>query len=223
MLDFINNGKEFSIIELSSFQLDKMNQNRLDFGILLNIEEDHLDYHGDFKSYKLAKEKILSANESISFEIDPYNLFKWITGKEAKKIQLKNLPYRFEHISEKIINDSKSTNYHSLKYAMKKAKRCFSSEYILIVCGNPKKEKFKELHLKDPSEVYIFGKHSDQINKCIKHPKKKLFKNIKELFDFVHTKKSTCNILFSPGYPSGDDFRDFNERGKTFNIHASNK
>ena len=106
---------------------------------------------------------------------------------------------------------------------MKKAKKCFNSEYILIVCGNPKKEKFKEIHLKDPSEVYIFGKHSDQINKCIKHPKKKLFKNIKELFDFVHTKKSTCNILFSPGYPSGDDFRDFNERGKTFNIHASNK
>ena len=223
MLDFINNGKEFSIIELSSFQLDKMNQNRLDFGILLNIEEDHLDYHGDFKSYKLAKEKILSANESISFEIDPYNLFKWITGKEAKKIKLKNLPYRFEHISEKIINDSKSTNYHSLKYAMKKAKKCFNSEYILIVCGNPKKEKYKEIHLKDPSEVYIFGKHSNQINKCIEHPKKKLFKNIKELFDFVHTKKSTCNILFSPGYPSGDDFKDFNERGEIFNIHAFNK
>ena len=93
----------------------------------------------------------------------------------------------------------------------------------MIVCGNPKKEKFKEKNLKDPSEVYIFGKHSDQINKCIEHPKKKLFKNIKELFDFVHTKKSTCNILFSPGYPSGDDFRDFNERGKTFNILASNK
>ena len=29
MLDFINNGKEFSIIELSSFQLDKMNQNKI--------------------------------------------------------------------------------------------------------------------------------------------------------------------------------------------------
>jgi|TARA_A100001015_G_scaffold178831_1_gene198787 UDP-N-acetylmuramoylalanine--D-glutamate ligase len=223
MLDYINNGKEFSIIELSSFQLDKMDQNHLDFGILLNIEGDHLDYHGNFNAYKLAKEKILAANKSISFETDPYNLFKWITGKEAKKIQLKNLPYRFEYFSEKIINDSKSTNYHSLKYAMKKAKRCFNSEYILIVCGNPKKEKFREIHLKDPSEVYIFGKHSNQINKCIKHPKKKLFKNIKELFDFVHTNKSTCNLLFSPGYPSGDDFKDFKERGEIFNIHAINK
>ena len=89
--------------------------------------------------------------------------------------------------------------------------------------GNPKKEKYKEIHLKDPSEVYIFGKHAYQINKCIEHPNKKLFKNIKELFEFVHTKKSTCNILFSPGYPSGDDFKDFNERGEIFNIHAFNK
>ena len=54
-------------------------------------------------------------------------------------------------------------------------------------------------------------------------PKKKLFKNIKELFDFVHIKKSTCNILFSPGYPSGDDFKDFNERGEIFNMHAISK
>ena len=222
MLDYINNGKKFSIIELSSFQLDKMDHNHLDYGILLNIEEDHLDYHGNFTSYKLAKERILSANQSISFETDPYKLFNWITGREAKKIELKNLPFRFEHITEKVINDSKSTNYHSLNYAMKKAKECFDNDYILIVCGNPKKEKYKEIHLNGPSEVYIFGKHSNQINRCIKHPKKKLFKNIKELFDFVHINKRSSNLLFSPGYPSGDDFKDFNERGEIFNLHAIN-
>ena len=69
MLDYINNGKEFSIIELSSFQLDKMDQNHLDFGILLNIEGDHLDYHGNFNAYKLAKEKILAANNSCRTKI----------------------------------------------------------------------------------------------------------------------------------------------------------
>tara|TARA_B100000886_G_scaffold64905_1_gene40562 strand:- start:2878 stop:3906 length:1029 start_codon:yes stop_codon:yes gene_type:complete len=223
MLDYINNGKEYSIIELSSFQLDKMLHNQLDFGILLNIDEDHLDYHIDFNSYKLAKERILAANKSISFEIDPFKLFNWITGIEPKKIKFKNLPYRFERISENIINDSKSTNYHSLKYAMKKANACFAKKYILIVCGDPKKVKYKEIHLKDPSEVYIFGKHSNQINRCIKHPKKKMFKNIKELFNFIHINKNSSNLLFSPGYPSGDDFKDFNERGELFNALAINK
>ena len=42
VLESINNNKEFSIIELSSFQLEKMKINKLDFGILLNIDTDHL-------------------------------------------------------------------------------------------------------------------------------------------------------------------------------------
>ena len=75
MLDYINNNKKYSLVELSSFQLDKMKENQLDYGILLNIEIDHLDYHGNFESYKEAKEKILLAKNSISYETDPYKLF----------------------------------------------------------------------------------------------------------------------------------------------------
>ena len=30
------------------------------------------------------------------------------------------------------------------------------------------------------------------------------------------------NILFSPGYPSGKDYKDFNERGEAFNFYAQN-
>ena len=45
--------------------------------------------------------------------------YEWITNQKAKKIKFKNLPYRFEMISENIINDSKSTNFHSLSYAIK--------------------------------------------------------------------------------------------------------
>ena len=79
MLDYINNDKAFSIIELSSFQLDKMKKNRLDYGILLNLEVDHLDYHGSLDSYQDAKKKILLAKQKISHETDPYKLFEWIT------------------------------------------------------------------------------------------------------------------------------------------------
>ena len=44
MLDFINNDKKYSIIELSSFQLDKMMKNDLDYGVLLNIDLDPVSY-----------------------------------------------------------------------------------------------------------------------------------------------------------------------------------
>ena len=103
------------MIELSSFQLDKMNQNRLDFGILLNIEEDHLDYHGDFKSYKLAKEnniKILGVNfkdkkiNALKFLKDLGDPYEYLTrdsnGKQSVNFGIYGIP-------ESILIDNKLT------------------------------------------------------------------------------------------------------------------
>ena len=222
MLDNINNNRDYSVIELSSFQLDKMKKNNLDYGVLLNIDIDHLDYHGDFELYKLAKEKILQAKESISFEMDPYKLFHWITKSKAEEIKFKNLPYRFESISNRIINDSKSTNSHALLYALRKANKIFNSDYILIVCGDPKKERFREIFIDGPNEVLIFGQHLNELNKCIKNTNKQSFETLQELFSFIKNKNKLQNILFSPGYPSGKDFKNFIERGEIFDAFAKN-
>lgn len=46
------------IFELSSFQLENTSTFRPKVSILLNIEEDHLDWHGSFENYKKAKYKI---------------------------------------------------------------------------------------------------------------------------------------------------------------------
>ena len=222
VLDFINNNKDYSIIELSSFQLEKMKFNKLDFGILLNIDIDHLDHHGNFESYKAAKEKILLAKKSISHITCPYELFEWITKQTAKKIEFKDLPFRFEIISNNIINDSKSTNFHSLSYAIDEIKNIFSSEYILIICGDPSKEQNRDIIINGPQAIYIFGHHAQQINKCISHKNKHCFKSLKDLFEFIKKKDFSQNILFSPGYPSGKDYKDFNERGEVFNYYAQN-
>jgi len=216
MLDYINT-KKYSIIELSSFQLDKMITNKLDFGILLNIQTDHLDYHGNFEFYKLAKERILDAKKSISFEDNPYDLFEWITGQKSSEINLKNLPYRFQHISKNIINDSKSTNYHSLSYAVKRANEIFlNNGYVLIVCGSPKKEEFRKIDIKGPDQIYIFGKHAKEIDKCFNNKNKKVFNELSDVVNHLN-KHNQKNVLFSPGYPSGDDFSNFEDRGVAFN------
>ena len=199
-----------------------MKVNCLDYGVLLNIDIDHLDHHGNFESYKAAKEKILLAKKSISNITCPYELFEWITNHAAKKINFKNLPFRFEMISENIINDSKSTNFHSLSYALDETKHIFHSEYILIVCGDPAKEQNREIIIDGPKAIYIFGYHAHEINKCISHKNKYCFKNLEDVFECIQKNKFSQNILFSPGYPSGRDYKDFNERGEAFNRYAQN-
>lgn len=216
VLDHLNIGAEFSIIELSSQQLDKLKENKLDYGVLLNIAPDHIDYHGSFAEYKSSKERILEAKEK-SYENNPYKLFQWITGKEAEVIDLHNLPFRFEIISKSIINDSKSTNMHSLDYAIRKANQYFNDDkYDLIICGNPAKEGFRTFYPKGPEHILIFGSYANKINKCINHSEKKLYKNLPDVLTEISNSKNQ-NILFSPGYPSGDDFKNFEERGEYFN------
>tara|TARA_B110000902_G_scaffold230924_1_gene272799 strand:+ start:1403 stop:2437 length:1035 start_codon:yes stop_codon:yes gene_type:complete len=217
MLDHINNGSQYSVIELSSYQLDKMAVNKLDFGVLLDIAPDHLDYHGNFQDYKNTKERILGSTKS-SNEEDPYKLYKWITGLDIEVHSLKSLPYRFEKISESIINDSKSTNMHSLKYALKKATSFFKGEqFVLLTCGNPEKEHFPKISLNEPSEVLIYGSYKEDIQKCINHPSKLIFDNLEDVLIYLKSKSIKQNILFSPGYPSGKDYKNFEERGDTFN------
>ncbi len=46
------------VLELSSYQLELMPENRLDIGILLNITPDHLDRHGGMAGYCAAKARI---------------------------------------------------------------------------------------------------------------------------------------------------------------------
>ena len=49
------------IIELSSFQLLSIPNLKVDYGIITNISNDHLDFHGDFNSYLLAKLRLIDS------------------------------------------------------------------------------------------------------------------------------------------------------------------
>ncbi len=46
------------VVETSSFQLMTIDTFRPDIGMILNLEEDHLDWHKSFEEYKYAKSKI---------------------------------------------------------------------------------------------------------------------------------------------------------------------
>ena len=59
VLDTLNKKQDVSIVELSSFHLEHIENLKSDIGVLLNVEQDHLDRHHSFESYKKVKEKVL--------------------------------------------------------------------------------------------------------------------------------------------------------------------
>ncbi len=51
----------WSVLEVSSFQLESTEQFHPAIAVILNITPDHLDRHGSFENYALAKERIFAA------------------------------------------------------------------------------------------------------------------------------------------------------------------
>ena len=146
-----------------------------------------------------------------------------ITGKKLSDVQdvkLEELPHRRQHVLTRnqlvFINDSKATNLTALKFALNK----MSGPYVLILCGDPSKEQYDNYEIIGPTKVYIFGKHAEEISKKVFHPEKILFRNqgLSSVMNDIFKDEYHCqtNILFSPGHPSGQDYKNFEERGDHF-------
>jgi len=54
----------WSVLEVSSFQLESTEKFHPSIAVILNITPDHLDRHGTFENYALAKERIFAAQEA---------------------------------------------------------------------------------------------------------------------------------------------------------------
>ena len=219
VLENLNHQKKYSVIEASSYQLEKMERNLFDLAIITNIEQDHIKFHGTFKRYKEAKLRI--CRDKIKTILCDGHDYETIAKKIAKDLEpnsnyddlkLSSLPHRLEEFAERFIDDSKSTNSSSLKHAISKLD--FSG--TLIICGDPDKECLDEIIIKGPKRVYIFGKHRKDLLKVIKHENIKDFATLDEALKDLKSSNDSSKILFSPGNPSGKDFQNFSERGQYF-------
>ena len=54
----------------------------------------------------------------------------------------------------------------------------------------------RDIIIDGPKAIYIFGHHAQQINKCISHKNKQCFKSLKDVFELIHKKDFSQNILF---------------------------
>ncbi len=59
----------WSVLEVSSFQLETTQRFHPAIAVILNITPDHLDRHGTFENYALAKERIFAAQQEGDFVV----------------------------------------------------------------------------------------------------------------------------------------------------------
>ena len=153
------------------------------------------------------------------FRLKKTNLFKVINNFKGLKYR-QQIIYHSKELT--LINDSKATSYSSSINILKSLKKVF-----WIVGGVPKFGDQFFMTKKDciNFKVYIYGKNK---NYFIKQLKNKMdyqsFNYLKDalkkiIFDIKNEKKNEHKtILFSPSAASFDSFKNFEDRGKKFNI-----
>ncbi len=258
---------DFIIIELSSYQLDKLKFLKLHYALITNIYSDHLNYHNNQKNYVISKfriQKLLYSNSNLYLPINLYfeyksyiklnknrlilndnktiynnDLTKYFQNLNLSSIRklIKNidsnlnfkintnkneLNFRNQLIYKsknlKIYNDSKCTNLFNAIY---KNNLINNSKKILILGGKLKKQQNLKFDISN-TMVLIFGKYSDLFLEHLNFINSKyyLFANLKDLISFLKLIIKAYKydyILFSPGGESFDSYKDYSDRGYSFN------
>ncbi|WP_307786911.1 UDP-N-acetylmuramoyl-L-alanine--D-glutamate ligase [Mycolicibacterium mengxianglii] len=71
VLDVLDQPSELLAVELSSFQLFWSSSLRPEAGVVLNVAEDHLDWHGSMEHYAQAKARVLAGRVAVVGLDDP--------------------------------------------------------------------------------------------------------------------------------------------------------
>ena len=165
--------------------------------------------------------------ENLKFILEVAKILKLKKNLLVKTLKkFKGLKYRQEIIFQSkkltIINDSKATTFSSSVSLLKSLANVY-----WIVGGQAKKGDKFLLSKKNCENIkaYIFGANKNifigKIKKIMKYKSFLNLKNlVKKLSQEIEVDKNTIHktILFSPSAASFDSFKNFEERGKYFNL-----
>lgn len=141
--------------------------------------------------------------------------------------EFKGVEHRIEYVKEidgiKIYNDSKSTNVKATQIALSS----FIEPTILLLGGLDRGHSFEELteYMGNVKLVISYGQTKNRIKEyCDKINKECIVVDTLKDAVLVASNNATKGnvILLSPACASWDQFKDFEERGKTFKEYISN-
>ncbi|MEN3046190.1 MAG: UDP-N-acetylmuramoyl-L-alanine--D-glutamate ligase [Candidatus Hydrothermales bacterium] len=178
------------------------------------------------------EEKIEDRFEKFIGEGNRYNiafaiLVSFLLGVDKENIinalsKLEPLPHRLEPVKKEDdilwINDSKSTNPHSVLYALKS----FNSKNIILILGGKNKNIsfriIKEEVKNKVKKIILYGEAKDFLESDLG--------GIKEMFKVNTVREAVIKakevaergdiILFSPGLSSFDQYKNYAQRGEDF-------
>lgn len=84
-IDLLNDDAELYVLELSSFQLERVTALKPQAAVVLNVSSDHLDRHYDIDSYAEVKRKIYEQAQICVVNIDDPRVMGMV-GSEQKKL-----------------------------------------------------------------------------------------------------------------------------------------
>ena len=240
--DHLERHKSFKNYYETKFKLIK-NQNKRGIS-LVNKNLDHFNKYlkkNDIKSKiykinptvsnkiisKISNNYFLNKNnlENLKFVLKICKIFKIKINTFFETLnKFKGLKYRQQTILKKknliIINDSKSTSFSSSINLIKSYRNIY-----WILGGQSKMGDKLTLKKSDFYDVkaYIYGKDKNFFKNKLKNKIKcKKFKNLndatKSVYNNISNDKSLKHIIFSPAAASYDQYRNFEERGKKFNL-----
>lgn len=182
----------------------------------------NINYHSEFKVQKMR----------IVGQENRENLLAAITACKALEVSDKaiqtciekfpGIPHRLEFIMEKngvcFYNDSKSETMDTLINSVKS----FKGSLILIAGGKDNEEiefeRYVDDLIKGVRVLVLVGESKERMNRAMgEHAQTYIVGSFEESILFAYQKSRTGDtILLSPGNPSTDFFRDFEERGNYF-------
>ena len=185
VLDIDLEDQPIVIIEASSFQLAYSQLVKPDYAIILNIDNDHLDWHGSVKEYINSKFKIFlnQKKNNFAFVNNKILLKKFKKEKFKSKLKLVNVK-NFKKIKNKIKNDYLNSEVNdenmSFVYAISKVLKISDKSFINSLKSFKGLAHRHEIFYKKNNKIFINDSKATSFGAC-----KFALKNNKNIFWIV--------------------------------------
>jgi UDP-N-acetylmuramoylalanine--D-glutamate ligase len=172
--------------------------------------DQYLNQYFDLKEFKLVGDYNV---DNLWFVIKSLDFFE-LPVKEIQLSKLKGEPFRLEKIAKNIFNDGKSTNWRATVSAVLALQ--MNGDITLILGGKSRDEhdlpsdEIVSLLKSKVNQFYFFGESGKKLRQLFED---EYFETLDDVVKHLDLNKT---ILFSPAYPSFDQFKNYVERGKYF-------